>query len=208
MANGHRIGARNVPGVDGYSGVWTLREIADAARKGAWLADPFDSNSGAYYTQHGDVIGTWVISASELVATSGTNSLFIRNDQLLADGAIEADINHCQDGGLILRFVDNSNYYLLLLSDDSGAAPSANIRIYKRVAGTFTQLGSTADITWTRGPNKTIRFSAIGTTLKAFADGVEVISVTDSAFAGPGGFGMRNHTNFAQTRFQAFRWGA
>lgn len=36
MANGHRIGSRNVPGVDGTSGVWTLREIADAARKGVW----------------------------------------------------------------------------------------------------------------------------------------------------------------------------
>lgn len=36
MANGGRIGGRNVPGVDGYSGIWTPNEIADAARKGVW----------------------------------------------------------------------------------------------------------------------------------------------------------------------------
>ena len=36
MANGGRLGARNVPGVDGFGGVWSLREVADAARKGLW----------------------------------------------------------------------------------------------------------------------------------------------------------------------------
>lgn len=39
MANGGRIGGRNVPGVDGYSGIWTPNEIADATRKGAWPQD-------------------------------------------------------------------------------------------------------------------------------------------------------------------------
>lgn len=36
MANGGMIGRRNVPGVDGYSGVWSRQEIADAVRKGLW----------------------------------------------------------------------------------------------------------------------------------------------------------------------------
>lgn len=36
MSNGGVLGRRNVPGVDGYSGVWSLREVANARRKGLW----------------------------------------------------------------------------------------------------------------------------------------------------------------------------
>lgn len=36
MSNGGRIGQRNVPGVDGVGGVWSLREIANARRAGVW----------------------------------------------------------------------------------------------------------------------------------------------------------------------------
>lgn len=36
MTNGGRIGSRNVPGVDSFSGVWSVQEVADAARAGAW----------------------------------------------------------------------------------------------------------------------------------------------------------------------------
>ena len=44
MANGGRLGARNVPGVDGVGGVWSLREIANARRAGVWSADPYFTN--------------------------------------------------------------------------------------------------------------------------------------------------------------------
>lgn len=40
MANGGRLGARNVPGVDGVGGVWSLREIANARRAGQWTFLP------------------------------------------------------------------------------------------------------------------------------------------------------------------------
>lgn len=39
MANGGRIGGRNVPGVDGRSGVWTMQEIAAARQAGLWWRD-------------------------------------------------------------------------------------------------------------------------------------------------------------------------
>lgn len=44
--NGGMIGRRNVPGVDGTSGVWSMREIADAVRAGAWPGgkDPYFSS--------------------------------------------------------------------------------------------------------------------------------------------------------------------
>lgn len=40
MSNGGVLGRRNVPGVDGFSGVWSLREIANARRKGVWVFGP------------------------------------------------------------------------------------------------------------------------------------------------------------------------
>lgn len=42
--NGGGIGRRNVPGVDGTSGVWSLQEIADAERKIVWPPDPHFAN--------------------------------------------------------------------------------------------------------------------------------------------------------------------
>ena len=209
MANGGRLGARNVPGVDGFSGVWSLREIADALREGVNFPsqDTFDTDTTAQYTQYSDAAATWAISGGELVATGGTQSVFIRNGTSYTDVAIEADINTADNGGLVLRFIDNSNYYLLVLVDDSGIAPSKNLEIYKRAGGTFASLAF-ADISWPRGTGKKVRFQASGTTLTAFVDGQQVASATDSAHAGPGGVGMRNNTAGGNVaKFQAFRWG-
>lgn len=210
MSNGGLIGKRNVPGVDGFSGVWSLREIANARRAGVSFpsTDFFDDDTTAQYTQYADAVATWAISGGELVATGGTQSVFIRNGTSYTDTAIEIDINRAHDGGLILRFVDNSNYYLLVLSDDSGGAPSANLRMFKRAAGTFTALHGGVNITWARGTSKTILFKAVGTTLSARVDGAEVASLVDASHAGPGGVGMRNSgESGSQANFQAFRWG-
>ena len=208
MSNGGVIGKRNVPGVDGFSGVWSLREIANARRAGVvfpLVYDTFDSDTTAQYTQFSDSPATWAISGGELVATGGTQSVFIRNGTSYANTAVEADINHAHDSGLVLRFIDNSNYYLLALSDDSGAAPTINARMFKRVSGAFTAIGGTTDFVWTRGTSKTIRFTASGTTLTVYVDGAQILTVTDSAIAGPGGVGMRNNLGGQQTKFQAFR---
>ena len=210
MANGGRIGKRNVLGVDGYGGVWSLREVADALRKGIVIPDDgdfFDTDTTAQYTQYADTNATWAISGGELVATGGDQAVFVRNGISDTDVAIEVDCNFADDGGMVLRFIDNNNYYLLTIIDDSGSTPSQNFIIYKRVAGTFTALGSSSNITWPRGTSKTIKFRVSGTTLTAYVDGTQVISTTDSALAGPGGVGMRNKLAGKQSKYQAFRWG-
>jgi hypothetical protein len=210
MDNGGMIGRRNVPGVDGYSGVWSLREMADARRSGLTFPagiDSFASDSTAQYTQSADVNATWSVSGGDLIATGGTHALFIRNGASYTDAAVEADIYHAHDSGLVLRFINNSNYYMLILSDDSGAAPTGNIRIFRRSAGTITQIGPSSDIVWPRSEPRQIRFQAVGTVLSAYVGGVKVISATDSTHAGPGGVGMRNSTSGQQSKFQEFRWG-
>ena len=68
-----------------------------------------------------------------------------------------------------------------------------NVRIFKRVAGAFTNIGSTADIAWARGTSKTIRFQVQGTELTAYVDGGLVATATDSSITGVGvlGFGIQ-----------------
>jgi len=207
MTNGGWVGKRNVLGVDGYSGVYSMREVADAVREGVifFNEDTFNSDSTAQYTQFSDAPGTWAIAGGELVATGGTQSVFIRNGTSFTNVVIESDANHIHDGGLILRFIDNSNYYLLRLGDDSGPNAAQNVTLFKRVSGTFTSMG-TVNIAWARGSSKKIRLSAVGTTLAAAVDGTVLISITDSALAGPGGVGMRNNLAGQQSKYQAFRW--
>ena len=197
---------RTETGLTGTSYTWTA-EAADSGLSagGDPPEDTFDVDSTAQYTQYSGSPATWVISGGELVATGGSQSVFIRNGTSYADVAIEADINHAHNGGLVLRFTDVNNYYVLILSDDSGADPAKNVDLFKRVAGTFTRLTS-ANITWARGTSKTIRFHAVGTTLSANVGGVQVLTTTDSSHAGPGGVGLRNSDAGGQSKYQAFRW--
>ena len=166
--------------------------------------DTFDVDSTAQYTQYADTAGSWSVTGGELVASGGLRTKFIRNGTSFSDVKIEADIDECEDGGLVLRLVDNSNYYFLSLCDDSGVEPSQNLRIRKRTGGSFSGSLSTANISWPRGTSKKIAFEAIGTTLNGYVDGQLLVSAVDSSLAS-GGVGMRN--TGGTTRFQAFRWG-
>lgn len=197
---------RTETGLTGAAYTWSA-EAADIRIPGTFNLDAFDTDSTASYTQLADSAGAWAVSGSELAATGGTEALFIRTGVSYTDCTIECDCNYAQDGGLALRVVDSANYYLLKLSDDSGATPTVNVRIWKRVAGTFTALGTSLNITWARGTSKNIQFQVVGSVLTASIDGAVVITVTDTALAGAGGVGMRNTGGGSNlSKYQAFRW--
>lgn len=193
---------RTVTGITGNSYTWST----EAADSGFINEDTFDSDTSANYTTFGP--GTWSISGGELLGVGGNaENGFIRNGVSFADGYIEVDSNYAYDAGLILRFVDSLNYYILFLADDSGWVSTNNIRLYKFVAGAATQLTADINIAWTRGTTKTIRFEASGTTLRGFVDGSQVITATDSTFSAAGGAGIRSFEVGFQSKFQALRWG-
>ena len=196
---------RTETGLTGTSYTWTT-EAADSGLTGTYSEDTFDTDSTGSYTQHADTTATWAVSGGELVATGGMQALFVRNGTSFVDTKIECDCNHAYNGGVVLRVQDVNNYYMLTLSDDSGRHPGSNFRLFKRVGGTFTQLAS-ANLSWTRGDSKNIRFEIAGSSLKGFFDGALVISATDSAIASAGGVGMRNNEGGSnQSKYQAFRW--
>ena len=105
MANGGRIGGRNVPGIDGYSGIWTPNEIADATRKGVWPQDFPKTISGLtlwFAADHltgfndGDAVTTWPDQSGngyDVTQATGANkplyktNIFKDKPALLFDGS-------------------------------------------------------------------------------------------------------------------------
>jgi hypothetical protein len=197
---------RTVTGITGNSYTWST-EVMDSGL--GTLEDTFAVDSTTSYTQYGDTPTTWTVSGGELLSGVGIHTSFIRNGASYTDVAIEADMNYAVGGvGLTLRHIDVNNYYALFLSDDSGSDASGNVRLRKRVAGTFSPVGTDTDIIWPRGTSKTFRLSAIGSTISVHVDGGLVISVTDTGVAGPGGVGLRSSAGATPPtgKFQAFRW--
>lgn len=148
----------------------------------------------------------------ELLATGAAiQSVLIRaNGETMGDGWVEATIGHADDGGLVLRFQNNENYYLLALRDDASPSPLEweNVKIYKRVGGEWLELWET-DIEWKRGESRRVRFQADGDRLSVFLDGALVASVVDELPFPAGGFGVRHYgaSSGSVSRYTSFVWG-
>ena len=171
--------------------------------------DDFSTNTIASYTQTQDSGSpTWTVSGGKMNTSGafGTQAILRRNSFSQADASVEVDCSAADDGGVVLRFQDQSNFYLMALADDlSGIGSGNNIRVFKRVGGTFTQLGSTVNVLWTRGTVKTFRFAMSGTTLTGYMDGALQFTITDSSIAAAGAVGMRAADS--GVAYDAFRWG-
>jgi hypothetical protein len=164
------------------------------------------------YTAHSDDGVAWRLDNGRVAGEGYANqSVLIRNGATMGDGWVEAATAHADDGGLVLRFQDNVNYYLLAIRDDAGPEPrgAENLKVYRRDGGRFRELWS-ADVAWPRGERRTVRFEAEGSLLNVYLDGELIGSVVDSAPLPAGGFGLRHHGVSQEwtTRFDAFRWRA
>lgn len=90
----------------------------------------------------------------------------------------------------VLGRVDSgANTWYLLQLDDSANEYS----LYKRVSGSWTQLGSSVGVTPTVGVTYQIKLEMIGTAIKAYlaGSGSASISVTDSSISSAGKAGFR-----------------
>lgn len=93
------------------------------------------------------------------------------------------------DGVMVACRVSGASYgarnqYRVVLSDDG------TLTLSKLVAGTYTSLGTYAVGALGVGSTYTLRVEAIGTAIKAYVNGVQRISVTDSAVSSGGQLGM------------------
>lgn len=174
--------------------------------------DDFSTDTLSSYTMTMDGGSPSVaIAGGVLTITSppGCQASLTRNGTSILNGYVEADIDTAQDSGLLLRFQDQNNFYLLAISDDSGSNPTANLMLYRRVSGVFTLLG-TYDASFSRGIPKTIKLYASGSAIKCALNGVEVISATDASIGAAGKIGMRGNgppVGTTNNKFNELRWG-
>lgn len=103
--NGGMIGRRNVPGIDGISGVWSMREIADAVRAGAWpVPDPYFSN---------------VVAGLHMDGVNGSTTFTdVKGHTFTANGNAQISTAQSKFGGASAVFDGNGDYISTPSSSD------------------------------------------------------------------------------------------
>jgi hypothetical protein len=183
----------------------------------AYTEDSFDTNSLPSYERHSDGGDDWKILNGTLVGSGpAIQSVLVRNGVSMTDGWVEAVSSRADDGGLVLRFEDGANYYLLTFRDDAAPAPRGdeNLAVYHHIGDEYDQMW-VKDVRWTRGSPHTIRFEAEGGLLRVYFDGVQQVElmpdpeINDPApYTGAGGLGVRHYGDDSGwiTVFDAVRW--
>ncbi|WP_127584429.1 heparin lyase I family protein [Paenibacillus koleovorans] len=80
--------------------------------------------------------------------------------------------------GLLARYQDNSNYYILNYNATAG-----ELRITKQVAGVFTRLATKTGVSLSTGTWHTFKAELNGSTLKLYVNGTLELTATDSALS-------------------------
>lgn len=148
------------------------------------------SGSGAIVDDAGNDVyqhtGGSYVGAVSAVAGSGS----------WTDYVFEVDVKKLSGTyfNLIFRYIDQDNYYMV----EGGASGGAQIKLWKRVAGTFSQIASPADLVTTNGTWYHYVIQVEGSSIKVWADGALLFDVTDAAHsAGKIGLGgWKSTVNF------------
>ena len=179
--------------------------------------DRFDGPDLEAYTEFSDGGESWRLAGGSLLATGpAIQSVLVRNRLQIADGWVETESARADDGGLVLRFRAEDEYYLLAFRDDAAPAPRGtyNLAMYHKYGGEYRELWR-ADVRWPRGTSHAVRFEADGPFLRAWFDGRLVGQVTSSPevndprpYRGWGRVGLRHYGSDATwvTKFTTFRW--
>lgn len=158
--------------------------------------------------------GTWSIGSSELT-TSSNNSLVIFDDEIPGSGVVPQtiDVRVRLRGGsatiIGLAYTDDDNYLFARLEYNGGLEI---IRLYKKVAGTVTQIGSGVVFTGSGLPVQVrVRLCFNGITLVAnrFGGTATVGAIVSDTFEGRKALvGTYNGTISVQTDFDAIAYGS
>lgn len=129
------------------------------------------ASSGQTWTNGAGITG--VQSERAYAPSAGDNIGLVNAGATDAVARVTISTTASGGAGAVVRATDASNFYL------ATQHVSTTIRLFKRVAGTYTQLGG--DFAHTSAAGDVISVSAVGTTISALLNGVAVITVTDSS---------------------------
>lgn len=134
--------------------------------------------------------GTWGINSNQAYTSASTSQATAYLEASVSDVEVQVTVNTVAEGTLLVRAVDATNYLIL-----AWAGVGTGI-IYKRVAGTFTQIGSSIFSTLSNGD--VVKFVANGSALEVFRNGSSVWTLTDSTHISATKHGMRSQSNTTQ----------
>jgi hypothetical protein len=178
------------------------------------ITDGFSTNTAANYTstfRTGGAAAAWTYDTanSRLVATGGTNALYLYTAISRADVDMFADLDRADAGGLVWRYNDQSNFYYLLIADNATSSGTPNtITLYKVASNVQTQL-ATAPILLTGTPLATFirstfhrfRITMLAGVITAYVDGVQHLQYTDSSPLGAGKMGLFTNGGVTGSRY-------
>ena len=158
------------------------------------LTDNFNRDDGvlgSHWVSYGAAVNTPDSSksaiesgVSKVVDASGGGNSRLATGAGVSDYMTQCYVN-CGvsgNGGATARHLDCHNFYLAYLNFSGEAA------LYKRVAGTFTLLSTTSGAGL--ATTATVKVTVSGTEIKAFHNGVEKLSASDSAITDANSAGM------------------
>jgi hypothetical protein len=173
--------------------------------------DDFSGSSLSRYTATSDGGDPWSVRGGKLVGEGlGIQAVLIRTGTALEAGWVETRTSFSDDGGLVLGYRDNGNYYLLTMRDDQAPFPRnlENLAVYQRIDGEFRELWNT-NVPWPRGTSHTLRFELVagGGRLRVLMDG-ELMAEGPVQPTGGTGFGLRHYgaDESWENRFDFLRW--
>jgi len=182
-------------------------------------SDAFSTNTSANYTstfRTGGGTGTWTYDTanSRIVATGGTNALYVYNAISRADVDFFADLDRSDAGGIVWRYNDQSNFYYLLIGDSLASSGTQNtITLYKVASNVQTQLGTAtisytvgtpADqytVLFTRGTYRRFRVTMLTGAITVYVDGISMITYTDGSPLSAGKVGLFNNAGTTGSRY-------
>lgn len=143
--------------------------------------------------------GTWSVQSSQYSGQAGgSNSYSIAGESTWTDYTLDAKVNVTnntngnKDAGLIVRYTDANNYYMLYIKNNDHAS-SRKMELIKTVAGVKTTLGYSnpsivADTLYA------YKIVLNGGNISVYKDGALQFSAVDTAFTS-GKIGLRTYAN-------------
>lgn len=156
-----------------------MSSIADTFNRAD--ADALGTSSDGQFTWT-ETVGDLDIVSNQCKGISATVYAQAAFNLASDDHYAQADFHTDFNIGLLVRFADADNQYLLQVN-------GTNVQLYKRVAGGFTQLGGNAAITFSAG--EAYKLECNGSAIKCYEAGVERISQTDTSLTGQLRTGLR-----------------
>lgn len=196
--------------VSSITGLTTNLSTAASAPAVLVASDSFnraDSSAGSLgsvdNSYGGTVVPAWVVDSqikvkgNQMGADSLTATRYATVDAARTDVRIKATLSVATGGGgLVARFTDLNNHYLLEVTS------AGVMSIKKRISGTNSSALATASATIVSGD--VIEFSVQGSTLKAYRNGAVVATATDTAITTGTRHGVRSAFSDATWRMDDF----